>query len=470
MLVIAMVLQFFTFSAFATDSDSNETFDGYIINAEAIDDSATKYVNAFAFESAESSDSLANIENIRIEVAGNYSVSVNLNIDENISIRSGATFHGSIYALNGNGYFDDKLIVGSFEPTINYSIVLFKILNSDSSPVLNLLVENLETGELTDYSFEVDSKHFDKLMLVAKETTKQLESTKDEKGSITPQVLVAEEVISLMQPGKNYLSAENAGLLRAQSNSSFLSTSSYSATAATASVLGTFCTNMEEASSSGYTPSTTMQSVLSQTGWKMYKTSGHFYVMHGVANTSTEQLVGITYCSLSDERPNDGNQINASFTVAGSVTLSYDKTAKKAYLLQSNTGIRLEDATIAIELVGGTTNFYEATKTFSLEGGKSNFVKDIFIAIASKLGVPSLIWSALKTTNDSSTTVQFGNDANQNNVYDGLIRAASNKTAADRYLWGKKTSLGVIAKYYTTSGKTFSSYRIAYGFTGYSVI
>ena len=165
--------------------------------------------------------------------------------------------------------------------------------------------------------------------------------------------------------------------------------------------------------------------------------------------------------------------MTALYTVVGSATLSYDKSTKVATLLQYNTGIRLEDASIAVELVGGTTNLLNATKTKNLEGGGS--LKNLFVAVLNSLGVPADIWTALQTSGDSSDTVPFGSDANQaavwgNGVEGNLVRAAANQGSSSYYLWGYGTYIGIIAHYKTDPGKTYSSYRTAWGFTAYSLL
>lgn len=77
------------------------------------------------------------------------------------------TFTGQVFALHGNGYYDDRLILGSFSPVENHNIALFKILN-ENIPELTLLVEDMFTGELKEYRFEISQEKFSALMNVAK--------------------------------------------------------------------------------------------------------------------------------------------------------------------------------------------------------------------------------------------------------------------------------------------------------------
>ena len=137
--------------------------------------------------------------------------------------------------------------------------------------------------------------------------------------------------------------------------------------------------------------------------------------------------------------------------------------------MYSNTGIRLEDATIAIELVGGTTNFYEATKTKNLDSSGTGLLA-ILVAVSDDLGIASAIWNALKQTDDSSATVDFGSDENQERLYDGLVRAIANRTASGKYLWSRGNYIGITGRFYNNSLKTYSARRIAWGFTAYSLL
>ncbi len=462
-------------TAFA--QDFNSANDNAVSTEEYTSISAKSYLGASAYEEDVLARSICENTSMKISTARNM-VSITLALsevalEERESLSGKEIFIGEVFSLNGGGYYDNIMILGSFAPTADYSIALFKILNENSTPVLTLLVENINSGELTEYSFHISASLFDKLMSIAQSTTKSHEDSKNKDGDISPERMVAQEVIALMQPSKNYKSLENSLNMRTQSNSSFKSTTSYVATAASLNVVQTFCASINAATSSGITPSATMQSVLSQTGWKMYKTSTHFYVMHGVANTSTEQLVGITVCSVSSEKTYGQPELTALYTVVGSATLSYDKSTKVATLLQYNTGIRLEDASIAVELVGGTTNLLNATKTKNLEGGGS--LKNLFVAVLNSLGVPADIWTALQTSGDSSDTVPFGSDANQaavwgNGVEGNLVRAAANQGSSSYYLWGYGTYIGIIAHYKTDPGKTYSSYRTAWGFTAYSLL
>ncbi len=71
---------------------------------------------------------------------------------------------------------------------------------------------------------------------------------------------------------------------------------------------------------------------------------------------------------------------------------------------------------------------------------------------------------------NSSETIDFGSDTNQKNVYKGLIRAIANQTSSGEYLWSKDNSLGIVGLHYNTSTASYSSHRIAWGFTAYSLL
>jgi len=471
-LFLAMILCFgLVLPTSASESQQSE----YVINDSELEahydiSSARKFADLSDYEELYPTNADSAITDIRI-VAEKNKVTTYL-IIANEQEKEEVKFTGEVLSINGRGYYDDKLIIGDFAPSGYFKVVLFKIfIDSETKralPKLTLLVEDIRSGELLESSFAITANQFNNLLCLAKNTTELLEATKEKDSSIEPRFVVAEKVIALMQPRENYLPAEPIAQLLSQSNSSFKSTNTYSGTSATLSTLQTFCNSLSAAPSSGITPSTTMQTVLSQTGWKMYKTSTYFYVMHGVANTSTEQLVGITVASVSDNRPNNGILLSASYTIVGSCTLSYNKTTKIATMLMKDSGIRLENASIAIELVGGTTNFYTATKSWVLESNGG--VKNVLIAISANLSVASAIWDALTTTSDSSATTDFGTDSNQTAVYGGLVRAVGNQAQASKYMWGINTSIGINASFYNTSGKTYSSHRIAYGFTGYSLL
>lgn len=390
---------------------------------------------------------------------------VHLEISSNqITADEKQTFSGEIFALHGNGYYDDKLVLGDFDKNEKWSIAQFKVI-AELQPVLTTIIEDLDTGKLVEFTVQISQSLFTRLMQIAKANTAVLESREQRNNDLLPQAAAAQKIIELMQPSKMFL--HDANYISAQRSAIFKSTNSYSGASAAATTLKNFCASVNNSSTNGVTPNSTMQTILTQTGWKMYKSPSYFYVMYGVKNTSTERLVGITVASISNERPKPTN-ISASYTIIGSCTLSYDTVTHVANLLQYNTGIRLEDATIAIELVNGSAYFYQATKTWDLDSRGS--VKDILVAISEKLGIASAIWNAFKSSKNSSPTVSFGSYENQKLVYGGPVRAVANQTDSGTYLWGQGKTLGIIGLHENSSEYPYSSHRIAWGFTAYSLV
>lgn len=375
------------------------------------------------------------------------------------------TFWGNVFALHGNGYYDDKLIVGDFPQVEMLNIVQFRILN-EGHPVLTLLVEHMDTGKLIEYSFQISEDVFHGLMEIALANTAATESTMHGTDNQLSQMLTAQRILALMETPERLVNGGNVP--RTQNHSSFQSTSTYSGTYATSLEVKNFCTAVNNSTTSGITPSTMMQTVLSQTGWKLYKANTYFYVMYGVATSSDVRYIGITIASVSNNHP-EQTKLSASYTIIGSTTVAYNTSTHIATLIMYDAGIRLEDATIAIELLNDTTNFYQATKTWSYTDNTSG-LKDILIAISDYLGIASAIWNALQTSNNSSETVDFGNDSNQINVFGGLVRAVANQLKSGYYLWNSGDSVGIIGCHYNTNQKPYSSHRIAWSFTGYSLV
>ncbi len=350
--ILSMVFGFsvLTFAAEPnTDNQVTETHSSYAVNSYS---NASSYFEGKTNE-LKNSDTKIGVQPERIALSSEND-RVRLEITSSL-IAEGETqtFLGKVFAIHGNGYYDDKLILGDLGRNGKYSIAQFRVF-SDNISNLTILVEDLDTGGLTEFSSHISQELFLELMNIADSNTTVAELAESQDSGISPQAIVAQEVIELMQPSKRFLHSINRRSL--QSSSTFKSTSSYSAQSASADTLRDFCASLNDSISGSITVNGIMRNVLTQTGWKMYKTSSHFYVMHGVTNSSTEQLVGITVVSLSDYHPGT-TQVNASYTIIGSCTLSYNPTTHVATRLQYDTGIRLEDAIIAIELVNGTTYF-----------------------------------------------------------------------------------------------------------------
>lgn len=418
------------------------------------------YVDASAYETGDGSVSVSPIANFNVQITADE-VRVSLKLDNQT-----LCFSGKVYAFGQDGSFNEKLIVGDFVPSGQFNVAQFKVKTTDKASQVSLLLENMNTGEIEELIYSITTAQYEELLSVAKRET-QLLVAAAEKNDEDPRLAVYAEIMPLMMPTKQYCSVANADAQRSwQSNYTFKSTSYYSAISA--DYEDDFEPFFEDLNADGVaSPSAKMKNILNQTGWKLYKGSDMFYVMHGVANTSTEQLVGITVAQLSPEKIPNSPKVKASYTILHSVTLSYDKISQEADVLFYNAGIRLEDASVAVELVGGTTNFHYAWKSQTLDG--NNETLNALYAIFDKLGTASAIWDALTPDpEETSDNVDYGTDTEQNRLYKGLVGATGNQTDDGTYLWSEGNKISIMGEYY--SNKTYSSYRYAYGFIAYSLI
>ena len=406
-------------------------------------------------------------------VLGSISLATNSNqVEVHLTLKQadfseGLDLSGKVYVLHGNGYYDEKLILGDFDGSSKYNIPLFKILN-ESEPVLSIILEDIASGELYALTFVLPQSLFMHLFKIAVTTTGEYENELEE--SVDDPALVKEKMIewilSLYQPSKNFKSSVNLSLPRSQSHQNFKSTDSNSASYAGLTVLQNFCSALNNPPYS-VTPSSTLQSIFSQVGWGMYYLpTNHFYVIHTVVNSSYEYLISLTVAAMSDYRP-DTTTISAGYGIVGSCSITYNPITKVADLLYYNTGVRLENALIAIELLGGTTNFHKVEKTSSL--GNSIQLKDIWVAVLSDLGYPTAIWSALQSTHVSTPTVQLGSDSYQISMYGDIVRAVANETASGYNLWGYGNDIHVTGYHYNNSIKQYILHTIRWSFTAYSL-
>lgn len=134
--------------------------------------------------------------------------------------------------------------------------------------------------------------------------------------------------------------------------------------------------------------------------------------------------------------------------------------------------LSLSTSTFAISDNNGEfSEKYTSRSTRNYENA-SSYQEGIFVVANNNVSSISLkvTGNIVKSSNDSSETVDFGTDYNQELVYDGLVRAVANSTASGKYLWGKDCSLGISANHYSSTSKTYSSHRVAYSFTGYSLL
>lgn len=446
-------------SAIASSIDVHDAEMAFQISASP---SVAMYADAEAYQEDASTASNMLISNLAID-SSQSSTAINLTVQNTQEV-----FEGTLYS------FESGIIVGDFSPSERYNLVQLRIYCEDNCSKIYILLENVENGELLETSFSISVSEYQGLLSIADKNTLDLindAEANDEDCRMT----VYPQLFSLLQPQKQYMSMANMpALINAtsslQSSCEFESTSTYSAVAASYdNALKPFFDAFKTSNTT--TASSTMDSVLCQTGWKLYKTNSYFYVMHGVQNSSTEQLVGITVVSVSFER-NESQELLADICVTYSYTLSYNKSTNTATVLQSDSGIRLEDVITAIELVYGTTNFYQTKESHKLEG--TNSVLGLLVALADDLNVniPSTVFSVLELVfNNTVKTTEYqylGTDTAQMQRYGSLVRAVASETGSSSYLWGQGTKFGITGQY--RSDKTYVSSRFSYSFTAYSLL
>lgn len=470
LVVLVLVLQVLPLSVSASSTIEPDVDVSYQALDSGLPQVDKAYANANAYQEDISMASKASV-NLSTMKTNQGTTTIELEINN-----QAVSFEGILYS------FDGGLIVGDFSPSMQYNIAQFRVLEvntyDENHSEVYVLIENLNDGSIVESSFAITTSDYQSLLTIANENTDCLISTA-ERNNEDYRLTVYPQLLALLQPNKQYMYSENApastyATTSLQSSCKFESTSTYSAVGASyENELKPFFDSLE--SSNTTSASSTMDSVLCQTGWKMYKTSTYFYVMHGVQNTSTEQLVGITVVSVSSERVSSNSVINADIYILYSYTLSYNKTTGTATVLQRDSGIRLEDAIVAIQLVGGTTNFWCAQYSFNLTRKASAL--GLFIAIAEDLASDSSIFTVLQLIIDGSSHVGYqyssgyeslGDDTAQIRRYGGLYRGVATKQGSDGYLWGKGEKTGVSGQYY--SDKTYISYRSSYAFTAYSLL
>ena len=439
------------------------------INAEhaisSISTNAQQYNGASAYKTGSiMSVGLSDFCTVDIQSKPNNQVMVDVSLSEET-----LTFRGKLYSIDGGGYYDDKMILGDFGTYQSYNISLFKIEKNGTNATIEILLEDIQTGILTELNFVITISEFEHLLDIATNTTAEAKEHAVNNGQ-DPRITVDSMILSLLRPSTQYVSRANAdSLMRLQSSASFESVKSYSAVSVAYSTIDNFFNGFETSTRVSVSNST-MRNLLSQTGWKFYKTGTFFYVMHGVENSSTENLVGITVASISSEEVGEDHEILGDFYITDSYTLSYDTTLNTARVLYYNTGIRLEDALAAVEVPENTTNFYKADESYGMDG--SNSVGDLLIGVAEDLGVPSTFFNVLRVavveSRDESGFDYLGTDTAQINRYGSLILSVVAQANDDSYLWGEGDHLGIVGVY--REEKPCSSFVFRYKFTGYSLL
>jgi hypothetical protein len=470
-LSIIMVLSMVTLSGNALAGNSGATFKVGKCQAQVFDNLGEK-----AGSDSAATQRIAVIDNVTVSLAEkNATLSMTLGDD----IQAALSFIGMLYPFQG-GYYDDKCIVGEFNAANEFNIAFFKIdrLYQDKNSalyghtVISISLENIKTGRIYEIQGEIDSTVFWALHAFAiaqyNKTDHTAENAKEDEVA---------KIMRLMQPNKNYRNTNNLAVASTHANGdvSVLSTNVFDSTtgssstgaSATATTLQNFFTNMNDGSEN-LTSNSTMRTILTQTGWKMYKnttaTNKYFYVMYGVVNSSYERLVQISLCSIMNTRNSSTKKITGQIAVQGSLLLSYNTSTKVASVIYFETGVRMTNATVADVLTGtGTAFFTEATKTYSLESGNT---KNVLIALIGEIPGGAAVWALLEQITDDSDTVSLGDRDFQEFWYEGdVIGAVSNGTNSGE-LWGSGCNLGVIGTY----ADTYSSHRIDFRFTGNSSI
>ena len=363
-------------------------------------------------------------------------------------------FYGKLNLFDLEGYYKNHLLLGNFYgKSKDYHVILVRFEDGDDCRA-TVLLENMINGEILEFISDLSPDQYEKLVLHSHAVISEK----------TIEINELERMIGLLEPQKQCLAENN--LITSQSNYTFKNTDANSGTSVSYSNLTSFFNQL--ANNNSAVASGTVNTMLRQTGWKLYKSGSYFYIMYGIVNTSTERLVGISVVLTSNNLTSSLQEIAAQCTTKYSVTLSYNTSTNTANVIMSSSGIRLEEGIVAVELNGGSTNFINAQKTYALEHNSG--LKNILIAIADALGVPSAIWNALATQSNSSDYVDFGDDTYQQNEYNGLVRAAANGMNSGTYIWSPGYKLGVTAHYSIASGKTYSGHRFAYKFKGYALI
>lgn len=363
-------------------------------------------------------------------------------------------FYGKLNLFDLDGYYKNRLLLGSFYgKSKDYHVILARFDDENDCRV-TVLLENMISGEILEFVSNLSPDQFVKLTANSHTVI----------GGKAIEICELEGLIGLLEPQKQCLAENN--LITSQSNYTFKNTDANSGISVSYSNLTSFFNQL--ANNNSAVASGTVNTMLRQTGWKLYKSGSYFYIMYGITNTSTERLVGISVVLTSNNLTSSLQEIAAQCTTKYSVTLSYNTSTNTANVIMSSSGIRLEEGIVAVELNGGSTNFINAQKTYVLEHNSG--LKNILIAIADALGVPSAIWNALTTQSNSSDYVDFGDDTYQQNEYDGLVRAAANGMNSGTYIWSPGYKLGVTAHYSIASGKSYSGHRFAYKFKGYALI
>ena len=394
----------------------------------------------------------------------NYYLSEDQNIIQLFINQKLYEFTGYTLATKSESSNYVTIITGSFSPNENYNLATIKFENKNSNSSLYLLIEDLSDGSLKEITLNITNQEYNSIYQSAINNGEHFLEKINSTNTNEAQFELKKQILKCLQPNKNFKysrniskaqTQKNTQTFTAQSSQSFKSTNSYTAQSASYTILKSFFDNLIKTGKA--TTDASLNRVLTQTGWKLYKTSDYFYIMDGSKNNSHEYYSCVSVIKITKEHDKSLRRLTTKMKVLYSVCLSYNSTTKKAEVLYYEAGVRMNCPVIAIELVNGDTTFSHYTKTYSLEGKKS--LLNLLTAVSSKLGKASKIWDALSVSSYTSDSDSL--DASDK------VRAIANKANTNTYLWTSNKSIGI---YGTYRKKTFSSYRIAYSFTAYSII
>ena len=427
-------------------------------------ESASYFTNADDYYYGESDDVLFSAVQLCLE-STTHAVFMQLDLQETT-----LAFSGRLSVSDDAGYYNDKLVLGDFDGDNEYNVALFKAIffgEDDSRSTLIILLERVNTGELLEMCFNLTQDMFDLMCAAAIQHStvnpNQIQSSADFDSADEAK----REFLQLYIPEKNFLAENNVSTTSALASEDYRNTSSNSGVGITHTTLKNFIKNVEEDEVVTVSNSV-VRSLLCQEDWSFYKTSSHFYVSYGIAVSDTEYAMAILLASLSDDPDDGGAELSASCYVTKCITLTYDSVLQEASLMFLDSGLRLEDMVVALELVGGSTCFRSATMTYTYVSGSSGF--DLLCAIDSNLGTASQIWNALfQVDTDSGDTKNFGEPSVHDDRYGGLVRAVANRAGSSSYLDEPETEIGIIGCYDAEYG-SYSSYRFSYCFTAVSLI
>ena len=322
-IVISIFFSLFSLSAAALTSTNKLTFEKTSFEYQVFSNQEA-YMELGYGKSALSTSPAANTSNISVS-----DLSIN-GFGEEISLKISIdnqqqAFVGTLYPVVGGGYFDDKLVLGDFAANKAYNVVLFQLektpttelSTSTQQNLLTLVLENLNTGEVLNITFNVADEQFSKFHDAA---MRYYETLGIEQG--TPQYSeMASKITSLMIPDRNWSNANSSSTRSTFTYDSVEPTNQ--GQSITEQKLRDFYTVMEYFGNTHITLANTLVHVISQTGWKVYHNPAYdyFYVLYGYSSGGVH-YVQMTYCKYSSDVA-EGNVLGTHLEVSGSVSFRY---------------------------------------------------------------------------------------------------------------------------------------------------